>query len=138
MKLKRMRLRLMKLLFGSEYRTWMDTHQRNGRLLIECDELRAQVPPSRPPAKVQVEGIMPAEKALQKLAGTYHTEPVKAALALLQHKFMGLADRATEPPAREKAEDRVFDSGGAFYLAEIIGELQAATESKEEEGKAES
>ena len=99
---------------------------------------------SRLPARLRLEQALSPELIEQYLAGTDQTAPVRAVLAHVAAKLVLATDEATGRPqvmlrfpdrtvAPYTTDDRMYDSGRAGGLAELLGELQAMTAAKEEQ-----
>lgn len=106
-------------------------------------ELARAVAPQLP-ARLRLEQSLSSELIEQFLAGTDQIAPVRAVLAHVAAKLVAATDEATGRPqvmlrypdrtvAPYTAEDRLYDSGRAGGLAELLSELQAMTAAKEQD-----
>lgn len=117
----------------------VDALDRRCRAVVaQRDQLRAPKA-----ARFKLEGVMPREQIGEILAGQRDTGAIKAVQALLAHKVIELSDRATDAPHGAyvtaegqvpafTADERLHLAGGASTAAELLAELQALVQPREE------
>lgn len=116
-----------------------------GRSRHEINEFREMLRRKPVPraARLELDAKISPEEIERTLRGAASSPVVKALLAVITARMCEDSDHATDRPAvltattlPYTAEDRLYDSGRTSALAELLGFLQEATESKDSQTKA--